>query len=103
MSDTQQKIRDALAQAKIAHTAHDLNEHVESLLIAGNKVTCVLKQGVALDARSVIEDILKEVVPFKQVVILSTQNRPETAKPAPEPEAKSGINPAGIDLSLIHI
>ena len=97
MSDTQQKLREALARVAVADSIRDLNDQVESLLIAGNKVTCVLKEAAAADTRSAIEETLKQAVPFKQVAIVIAQSRPEAAKPAPEPEVKSGINPAGID------
>ncbi len=101
MSDTQQKLREALS--------HDLNAQVESLLIAGNKITCVLKEHTAPDVRAMIEETLKKAAPFKQVVVLSTQSRPEPANPQPipqpnpkpqpesSPQPANGINPSGID------
>ena len=95
MSDLQQKLRMALAE----DNTPGLSEQVESLLIAGNKVTCVLKEGAAPDIRGAVEKILKEAAPFKQVVVLATQSRPEAAQPKPEPkpDPQGGVNPAGID------
>lgn len=101
MSDTQEKLRKALAE----DGGYDHNHQVESLLIAGNKVTCVLKEGVAAEPRNAIETVLKNAAPFKQIVMVTAQggsaapaSQPKPKpKPKPEPQSKTsgGINPSG--------
>ncbi|NQY82779.1 MAG: P-loop NTPase [Alphaproteobacteria bacterium] len=101
MASTEQKIREALRAVRDPRqdAPRDVHEHVESLLITGNKMTCVLRGANDLILRKAVEQTLREAAPSMQVLVVVSQEFPQ----APAKPAKSEIDPAAGIQNIKHI